>query len=258
MNEELRNHIEKLLSKNVRIDSRKKLDYRDISIEVGFLKTAEGSARVKIGETEIIAGVKMSIEKPFPDTPEDGLLMIGTELLPLSNPKYEGGPPSIESIEVSRVIDRAIRESRCIDTKKLCIEKGEKAWTVNVDLCPINDDGNLFDAGFLAAMAALLNTRFPEYDGEKVDYTKKTNKNLPINKIPISVTVLKIGENFFVDPLEDEENVIDARLTVASLDENTLCALQKGGDHSLRLEDIKTMIEISIEKARELRKYIKQ
>lgn len=257
MNEELRNHIEKLLSKNVRIDGRKKLDYRKIEIETGLLKTAEGSARIKIGETELIAGVKMSVEKPFPDTPEDGLLMVGTELLPLSNPKYEGGPPSIESIEISRVIDRAIRESKCIDTKKLCIEKGEKAWTINLDICPINDDGNMFDAGFIGAMAALLNTKFPEFDGEKVDYSQKSNKALPVSKIPISVTVLKLGDNFFIDPAEDEENVIDARLTVASIDDNTLCALQKGGDQSLKQEDIKTMIEIGIEKAKELRNYLK-
>jgi exosome complex component RRP42 len=257
MNEESRHHIERLLSKNVRMDGRQKLQYRKVEIETGFIETAEGSARVKIGDTEIIAGVKMAVEKPFPDTPDHGILMVGAELLPMSNPKYEGGPPSINSIELARVIDRGIRESHCIDTKKLCLLPGEKVWTVMLDLCPINDDGNLFDAGALAAIAALLNARFPEYDGQKVNYKKKTNEKLPLTRVPLMITVLKAGDNFFIDPVEKEEEIIDARLSVASLDDNTLCALQKGGDYPLTVEDIKTMVEIGIDKAKEMRAHLR-
>ncbi len=45
-----------------------------------------------------------------------------------------------------------------------------------IDIYPLNDAGNLWDAGALAALAALKDAKYPEFDGEKVDYSKKTKK----------------------------------------------------------------------------------
>ena len=42
-----------------RFDSRGLLEYRDIKIELGVSKNAEGSARIKIGNTDVIAGIKL-------------------------------------------------------------------------------------------------------------------------------------------------------------------------------------------------------
>ena len=107
-------HIKNLILKDVRSDNRKPLDYRQITVEYDVSKSAEGSARVKIGDTEVLAGVKMAVGTPFPDTPEEGVLMVGAELTPLASPRFETGPPSIEAIELSRVTDRGIRESKSI------------------------------------------------------------------------------------------------------------------------------------------------
>ena len=125
---------------------------------------------------------------------------------------------------------------------------------VIIDICPINDAGNLFDASSLAAMAALKHTVFPSFDGEKVDYKAKTEKKLALEKIPMAVTVIKIGDKFIVDPDTEEEKVVDARLTVSSIEDGTLCALQKGGDFPLTMDEISKMLDIGIEKAKELRK----
>ena len=255
MYRELRNHIISLLDANTRLDGRKLTEYRKpIEIEYGIVKTAEGSARVKIGETDVMVGVKLEVGEPYPDTPEEGTIIVGAELLPMSNPEFEPGPPGIQAIELARVVDRGIRESKALDFKKLCIKKGEKIWMVIIDICPINDAGNLFDASSLAALAALKNTRYPAFDGEKVDYKNKTDKKLPLEKEPISVTVIKIGNKFIVDPDTEEEKAIDARLTVSSIEDGTLCALQKGGDFPLSVEDIDKMLDIGIEKGKELRK----
>ncbi len=254
---EAKEHIEGLLNQGIRLDGRKLTEYRKpIKVEPGFIETAEGSARVIIGETEVIVGVKMAVEEPYPDTPDQGNLMVGAELTPLSNPEFESGPPGIQAIELARVIDRGIRESKMIDSKKLCIKKGEKVWAVMIDISPINDAGNLFDAGALGAIAALKSTRFPEYDGEKVNYKKHTNKKLPLNKIPISVTVHKIGEHLIIDPLTEEENVSDARLTVVVRDDGKICALQKGGSMPLSSEELDSMLKLGAEKSKELRKFI--
>ena len=257
MHKELRSHIISLLNAGIRLDGRKLIEYRKpIEVEQGVVKTAEGSARVKIGETDVMVGVKLDVGEPYPDTPDEGTIIVGAELLPLSNPEFELGPPGIQAIELARVVDRGIRESKAIDFKKLCIEKGEKIWMVIIDICPINDAGNLFDAASLAALAALKCTRYPGFDGEKVDYKQKTDKKLQLEKMPIAVTVIKIGDKFIVDPDTEEEMAIDARLTVSSIEDGTLCALQKGGDFPLTIEDIDKMLDIGIEKGKELRKHL--
>lgn len=257
MNENLRNQVIKLLKANTRLDGRKPEEFRKpVKLECDIIKTAEGSAKVTIGETEVIVGVKMEVGTPYPDVPDKGTIIVGAELLPLSNPDFELGPPGIQAIELARVVDRGIRESKAIDFKELCVEKGEKVWLILIDICTINDAGNLLDASSLAALAALRTTRFPKFDGEKVDYKEKTNKKLPLKKDPIAVTVCKIGDTFIIDPDTEEEKVIDSRLTVASIGDGTLCALQKGNDYPLTSDDILKMVEIGIEKAKELRKVL--
>jgi exosome complex component RRP42 len=247
-----------LLSHETRLDGRKPLDYRGpIEVTYGVVKTAEGSAKVKIGDTEVIAGVKLEIGEPYADTPDEGTIIVGAELIPMSNPEYELGPPGLPAIELARVVDRGIRESKAIDFKKLCIAPSEKIWMVIIDIVPINDAGNLFDASSLAALAALQDAKYPSVEGDKIDYKKKTDKRLPLQKLPINVTVIKIGNKFIVDPDIEEEKAIDARLTVASIEDGTLCALQKGGEQPLSVHDIEQMLDIGIQKGKELRKHLK-
>lgn len=256
MNENNKRYISQLMAKNFRYDGRAFDEFRDISVETDIVSTAEGSARVKIGDTEVIAGVKMSVEKPFADTPENGNLMVNVELLPLSSPEYEPGPPGIVAIELARVVDRGIRESKALDVKSLCIESGEKVWTLSVDVCPINDAGNLFDAAGLAALAAVKTAVFPEYDGKNVNYKKKSKDSVKLSKLPVPITVLKIGKTYIVDPLTVEQEVCDARLTVTTLDDGKICSLQKGGDASLSVDDISVMIDMATKSAIMFREHI--
>jgi exosome complex component RRP42 len=257
MDYDTKKHIIESLDKGIRYDGRKKEQFRDIEIKTGVIETAEGSAYVKCGNTEVIAGVKMTVEKPFPDTPEEGILMVGAELYPMSNPKYESGPPDIKAIEVARVIDRGIRESKSLDNKRLCVTAGEKVWTINVDISPLNDDGNLIDVGSMAAVAAILSAKFPKFDDGKVDYHVKTEERLPFNKMPVAITVSKLGNHFVIDPTELEQDALDARLTVTSLEDGQVCAMQKGGDGPLSIEDVDNMMTLAMTKAEEIRKLIK-
>jgi exosome complex component RRP42 len=170
--------IEQLIEKGKRLDDRGLLDTREIKIEQGLIEKAEGSARVFLGKTEVLVGVKVGLGEPFPDTPNEGVLTVNAELVPVASPHFEPGPPDENSIELARVVDRGIRESKCIDNEKLCIEPGKKVFVVFVDIYVLNHDGNLIDASAIAAMAALLNTKMPNYevkDGElkiKQGYTQ--------------------------------------------------------------------------------------
>lgn len=247
--------IHELIKTGKRLDGRSLTDYREpITVQTEVSWTAEGSAMVQIGETKVIVGVKLSLEKPYADTADQGGIMINAELLPLSSPIYNPGPPGMKAIVMARVLDRGIRESHAIDLKKLCITPGEKAWFVIMDIVSVNDDGNLFDAAGLALLAALKTARFPtvKEDGS-LDYKNKTEEKLPLLKQPISITVLKINGALVIDPTAEEEFSADARLTVAVDVNGTISAMQKGGDATLTLEDVDGMVGLALEKADFLR-----
>jgi exosome complex component RRP42 len=245
-----------LASKGLRLDGRGLLDYRKpIKIDIDISWTAEGSCQVQIGDTVVMAGVKLSLEKPYNDTPDQGGIMVNAELKPLSSSEYESGPPGIKAIELSRVTDRGIRESKAIDTKALCVTPGEKAWFVIIDIVTINDAGNLFDTCGLAVMTALKAARFPVVNEKTgtINYKEKTDKPLPLTKEPLPITVYKINGQLIVDPTAEEELSYDARLTVATDSNGTISALQKGGEAPLTIDEVGKIVDIAIEKAKFLR-----
>ena len=241
------NRIKEYLSKGKRFEGKRLLEeFRELDIELNVSKNAEGSARVKMGKTEVIVGIKMNVSEPYPDSPDKGNLMVTSELLPLSSPRFELGPPKIESIELARVIDRAIRESKFIDLEKLCIKKGEKVWTVFIDIYSINDDGNLLDAAGLGAMIALKNAKIPKYDEkkEKVIYGESSNKSLPVkNEVPLSITFHKIGDSIIIDPTREEEDVSETRVTIGS-HKGVISSMQKGNSKELSEEEMYSILDL--------------
>jgi len=248
----MKDRIKSLAEKGKRADGRGIDDYREIHIEKGVYKKAEGSARVTIGETEIIAGIKLGIGEPFPDTPDSGVLTTSAELIPLASPTFESGPPGEDSIELARVVDRGIRESGCIDLNKLCITEKEKVWVVFVDLHVLDYDGNLFDTASLAAITALLNAKMPKLEGEEIIYSELTAP-LPVVRKPIATTYVKLGNAICVDPSLEEEEVCDARHTVITTDKGDICAMQKSSAGLFSKEEISNIVERSIKKGKELR-----
>ncbi len=150
-----RDYVLSKLRDNERIDGRGFDEFRNVEIIPNVIEKAEGSALVKLGDTQVVVGVKMQPGEPYPDTPDRGVIIVNAELVPLASPTFEPGPPDENSIELARVVDRGIRESEAVDLSKLVIEEGEKVWIVFVDIHALDDDGNLLDASALAAIAAL-------------------------------------------------------------------------------------------------------
>jgi exosome complex component RRP42 len=239
--------IRRYLEEGKRFDGRTPEEFRDIEIETDISKKAEGSVRVRIGKTEVLVGVKMDVTEPYADSPDKGNLMVTGEILPLSSPRIEIGPPKFPAIELGRVIDRGVRESKFIELEKLCIKKGKKVWNVFIDIYTINDDGNLFDAAGIGAIIALKNAKIPKYDEkeEKVLYGELSDKNIPLSKnIPIPLTIHKIGNSLIVDPTLEEEDVSEARITIGSHD-GSISSIQKGKEGILKVEEFEKAIELS-------------
>lgn len=250
--------IHEYLQEGKRFDGRKLLEYRKIEIETNVSNNAEGSARVKIGDTEVIAGVKIDAAEPYTDHKDEGTLITTVELLPLSSPNFEYGPPRIEAIEMARIIDRGIRESKFIDFKGLCIKAGEKVHSVMLDIFSINDDGNLLDAMNIAAITALRTAKMPKYDEKegKVKYGEWTNKKVPLNdKLPLNMTFHKINSSILLDPKSEEEEASEARLSLALTKKGKeifINACQKGGEKPFKVEEIDKIMQIAVEKYEEL------
>ena len=262
-----RDYLTKLASKGERIDGRGFNEFRKIEIETNVISRAEGSARVKIGNTQVIVGIKMDVGDPYPDTPEEGVMTTSAELIPLASPDFEAGPPDKDSIELARVVDRGIRESEAIELEKLCIIPGEKIWIIFIDIHVIDHDGNLFDAASLASLAALYTTRVPMERLkpllEKLQENYPSIKNyleehptdfmLPMRDPPVSCTSIKFDDVIVMDPSLDEEEIAEARLTVATDKNGDLRAMQKGLNGSFTVDEIKKIIKASIDNAKILR-----
>ena len=240
--------ISQYLEQGKRFDGREPGEFRNIEIETGVSKRAEGSARVKIGKTEVIVGVKMDVMEPYPDSADKGNLIVSTELLPLSSERFESGPPKFPAIEIGRLTDRAIRESKFIQMEKLCIKEGEKVWAIYIDIYSLNDDGNLIDAAEIGAVAALKTARMPKYDEEtgRVVYGELTDKKIPLQKEPpITITAHKIGDSWIVDPTLEEEDVSEARVSIGATPDGTISSIQKGEAREIDIEEFGDVIDLA-------------
>ena len=254
-----RTQILELLEQGKRVDGRALDEVRELSIEINAIPKANGSARIKLGDTEVICGVKIQPDRPFPDTGDKGLLICTAELLPLSHPTVETGPPQPPVIELARVTDRGIRESHMIDVSQLVIEKDKSVIGVFADNVVVDYDGNLFDACSYAATMALLSSKTPTWNwvDEKPILVEGEEIQLPIMTIPVSVTMAKIGNHIVVDPNGDEWACMDARVTITSDSDGNICALQKGGNNGFTLDEIVKCGETSVKIGAQIREKLK-
>jgi len=250
-------YVKSIIEKGKRIDGRGLEDYREIKLESGISKYAEGSARSKIGETEVLVGVKFSTGEPYPDSPDEGTIIVSAELSPIASPNFESGPPSSQAIELSRVVDRGIRESKAVDFKKLCIKKGEKIFMAFIDIQVVNDAGNLIDTCVLGVLKALMEVKLPKLDKDNnIIYGEYSNTKLKLNKIPTTCTISKIKDKLFVDANSEEGEAIEGRLSV-NVGNGQIHALQKGGNVGFSVEEVGKALDIAIKKEKELVKFLK-
>ena len=244
----MRDQVHRLAGRGMREDGRGFSEMRKVVIEKGMLEMAEGSARVKLGETDVLVGIKVEVGTPFPDKPDEGTLMTGAELRPIAHAEFESGPPSEDAVEIARVEDRGIRESQMIDMKRLCVTPGEKVYMVFVDIQPLDHYGNLFDAANIGAVIALGEAKIPARRlGLGEDFP------MPVRSKPVSATFVKVGKHIMLDPTLREEMVADARLTVTTDENGDIRAMQKGLSGAFTFGEVRDCVLLARQKAAEVR-----
>ncbi|KAK9727653.1 3'-5'-exoribonuclease [Basidiobolus ranarum] len=255
-----RNFVLQALREGHRIDGRGPYDFRSLKISLG---PELGQAEIQLGRTRVLAKVSCEVTRPYPDKPTEGFLIFNTELSPLASPAFEIGRPSEEEILISRIIEKALRRSRAIDTEGLCIVAGEKVWSIRVDIHFLDHEGNLIDCACIAAISALLHFRRPDVtvSGEEVTIHPVEERNpvpLSIHHIPICVTFsfFDNGELLVVDANLLEEQLRTGDMTIAMNSHREICTLSKAGGIPLDIEQVFRCSKIAAVKVQEITEQI--
>ncbi|EYU31392.1 hypothetical protein MIMGU_mgv1a023208mg, partial [Erythranthe guttata] len=256
LNEKL--FIETALLSELRIDGRGPFDYRNVTIQF----------EVQLGQTRIMGFVTSQLVQPYRDRPNEGSLAIFTEFSPMADPSFETGRPGEFAVELGRIVDRGLRESRAVDTESLCVVAGKWVWSVRIDLHILDNGGNLVDAANIAALAALLTFRRPECtlggeDGQEVIiHSPEVREPLPliVHHLPIAVTFAFIGSEstVVIDPSHFEEAVMGGKLTATLNTNGDVCAIQKAGGEGVIQSVIMQCLRIASVKAADITGKIKK
>ncbi|KAI4385383.1 hypothetical protein MLD38_003417 [Melastoma candidum] len=260
-----RKFVETALSSGLRVDGRDLFDYRKLGIKFG---SEDGSAEVHLGQTRVLAFVTSQLVQPYRDRPNEGMLSVFTEFSPMADPSFEPGRPGDSAIELGRVIDRGLRESRAIDMESLCILSGKLVWAIRIDLHIIDNGGNLIDAANIAALAGLLASRRPECSlgGENgqdvIIHPPEVREPLPliVHHLPIAVTfaIFDDESTVVIDPTYLEEEVMGGRITATLNTNGEVCAIQKAGGMAIPQNVIMHCLRMAATKAGDMTSKIKE
>ena len=72
--------MQELLVKGERLDGRGLTETRPLKIETNIIQKANGSARVTLGNTQVIAGVKIDTGEPYGDRPNECIMICGVAI----------------------------------------------------------------------------------------------------------------------------------------------------------------------------------
>lgn len=229
------------VEENFRVDGRGREDYRPMELETDIVAHAVGSARLRLANTDVLVTVKIEVDSPFPERPEEGKLEFFVDCSANATPDFEGRGGENLAVQITNTLSAAYQSTVAFNLRKLCIVKGRKCWKFFVDILILECGGNLYDAVSLAVKAALWNTQVPlikrvDIDGNNIELSVSDELydcyKLDVTNAPVMVTVCKIGEKCIVDPNQAEEQC-SVGSVVVSVSGNKFSAVLQIGTGSL-------------------------
>jgi len=148
-----------LLDENgIRSDGRKVNETRKVTIKVGVLKNANGSAYIEFGGNKILAGVfgPRDVHPKHMSNPDTGILRVRYHMEPFSVDERKKPAPSRREIEISKVIKEALEPA-------VMLEQFPRT-AVDVFLEVLQADGGTRCAALDAASVALVDAGIPMRD----------------------------------------------------------------------------------------------
>lgn len=246
------------IAQDLRTDGRKRLHHRPISVETGVIPQSNGSARVRLGATEVIVSVKAELGKPSPSQLDKGKVAIFVDCSPTAGPMFEGRGGEGLSTELSVSLQRCLLggksgEGAGIDLSSLMVVEGKLCWDLYIDGLVVSSDGNLLDALGAAIKAALSNTGIPKVNvtqdasdaDPEVDISDEEFLQFDTSGVPVIVTLTKVGRHYIVDATTEEESHMSSAVSVSVNRHGNVCGLTKRGGAGLDPSVILDMISVS-------------
>eukprot|EP00013_Stygamoeba_regulata_P022040 CAMPEP_0177660374 /NCGR_PEP_ID=MMETSP0447-20121125/18004_1 /TAXON_ID=0 /ORGANISM="Stygamoeba regulata, Strain BSH-02190019" /LENGTH=321 /DNA_ID=CAMNT_0019165431 /DNA_START=73 /DNA_END=1034 /DNA_ORIENTATION=- len=231
------------LRQSTRIDGRGLHDYRNLTLSFGC---EPGQVMVELGRTRVYVVVSSEIVRPYTERPTEGFFYFNVQFAPMASPHFESNKfkPSPDAVELGRILERSLRESRAVDSEALCIVANEKVWSIRVDIRVLDHNGNIIDCAGLATILALLHFRRCDVtiDGDDVTVHPPRERQpvpLTVHHIPVPVT-FAFFENkaLVVDPSHEEEQIMVGRMTIVMNTFQEVCCIQKSGWPALPAERV--------------------
>ena len=149
--------VKQSIGQKIRVDGRDLNDFRSLK-----LNSSGTGCQVLLGKTRVLAHVSAEIVRPTVANPTEGILVFNTQFSSMSSPSVQQSTQSEEELMVSRLLEKAFRRSRALDTEGLCIVASEKVWQIRIDIRILDHEGNVVDCACIAAITALLNFKRPD------------------------------------------------------------------------------------------------
>lgn len=172
--------------------------------------------------------------------------------------------PSEREVILSRMLEKAIRRSRAIDTEALCIISGAKCWSIRADVHVLDADGGLIDAACIGIMAALRHFRRPDVEVNGEDVTiftlaERTPVPLSIMHTPVCLTFSFFhgGETVVLDADHREEQASEAEMVLTANDFE-LCQIAKLGGVAVDPTVMLKLTLLAVQKAKDVNAFISQ
>jgi exosome complex component RRP41 len=142
----------------IRCDGRSIDQIRNVSIKVGVLKNADGSAYIEFGKNKILAGVfgPRDVHPKHMADQDSGILRCRYHMSPFSVTERKNPAPSRREIEISKVIKEALQPA--------VILKDFPRTVVDVFIEVLQADGGSRCAALDAASVALVDAGIPMRD----------------------------------------------------------------------------------------------
>lgn len=224
----------------VRSDGRDFDEIRKVIITRNYLKYAEGSCLIELGNTKVICSASADENvPPFLKNTGNGWVTAEYGMLPRScKTRIPRGKDSGRTYEIQRLVGRSLRA--VTDTRLL----GER--TIWIDCDVIQGDGGTRTAAITGSFIAL------------VDALNKIKKDLPAVNIPIrefvaATSVGMLNGNFLLDLNYEEDSRADVDMNIIMTEKGEFIEIQGTAERkTFGKEQLGTMLDFAKEGIQQL------
>jgi exosome complex component RRP42 len=212
-------YITKGISMQSRTDGRGLLSQRLYTLEKGLITQASGSAKLTHTTTQILVGIKASIQETVKGTVD-------------------------VKIESSNFMDRQQDEKILLGYKKVIEQMGEYldlnglniipnvSWCIHIEVLILDYGGSVLDLIVYAVRSALEDTRIAKTMVEETDglfdyEIGEESESLRLDNVPLCVSVSLVGGEMVVDCDTQEEQCAKSRINVLVDRKGTICGVFK-------------------------------